>query len=165
MITLHTNLGDISIELDHVNTPKTAENFVKYAKNGHYDGLIFHRVIKDFVIQAGGFDSNMASRDPQQPIRNEADTGEKNTKGSLAMARTMDPHSACAQFFINLKDNDFLNHRSKSMEGWGYCVFGKVVDGMDVVSSIGGVKTSSAKGHDDVPVEPVVIESLTIQED
>ena len=162
MITLHTNFGDIKIELDFDKAPKTAANFKQYAEDGFYNGTIFHRVIDGFMIQGGGFDESMQQKATRDPIENEADNGLTNNTGTLAMARTMDPHSASAQFFINVKDNDFLNHTGKNAQGWGYCVFGKVVDGMDAVNKIKGVKTGSSAGHQDVPVESVVIESVTV---
>ena len=165
MITLKTNYGDIKLALDFENTPVTAKNFESYAKQGFYDGTIFHRVIDNFMIQGGGFESGMNEKNTDAPIKNEADKGGKNVRGSIAMARTMDPHSASAQFFINVKDNDFLNYRSKDINGWGYCVFGKVVEGMDIVDKIKVVKTTSKKGHDDVPVDDVIIEDVIVEED
>lgn len=165
MITLHTNYGDISIILDFENTPVTAKNFLDYARDGFYEGTIFHRVIDGFMIQGGGFDNKMNKKNTKAPIKNEAKTGGKNKRGSLAMARTSDPHSASAQFFINVKDNDFLNFKSESGDGWGYCVFGQVTEGMDVVDKIKKVSTTSRAGHQDVPVEPVVIEKVIISED
>lgn len=165
MITLTTNHGDISISLDTENTPKTAENFLHYAKSGFYDGTIFHRVIDNFMVQGGGLDKEMNEGETKASIENEAKSGKKNTRGSLAMARTSEPHSASSQFFINVKDNDFLNFRSESIDGWGYCVFGEVVEGMDVVDAIKKTPTGSHKGHQDVPVDPVIIESVTITED
>lgn len=164
MITLETNHGDITIELDFKNTPKTAENFLDYAKNGFYDGTIFHRVINGFMIQGGGFDADMQQKSVNAAIMNEAKTGQKNKRGTIAMARTSDPHSATAQFFINVADNDFLNFSSESPNGWGYCVFGAVTNGMDVVDKIKGVATTSRRGHQDVPNEPVVIKKVTIAE-
>jgi peptidyl-prolyl cis-trans isomerase B (cyclophilin B) len=165
MITLQTNYGPIVIELDTVNTPQTAENFLAYAKNGFYEGTIFHRVINDFMIQGGGFDEKMQQKTPSKNIKNEAKAGQSNKKGTLAMARTSDPHSASSQFFINVKDNDFLNFTSESGNGWGYCVFGKVVEGMDVVEQIKKVATTTRGGHQDVPAEPVIIEKVLITED
>ncbi len=162
MITLHTNFGDIKLQLDFDKAPKTAANFKQYAEDGFYDGTIFHRVIDGFMIQGGGFDANMAQKDTREPIENEADNGLSNDNGTVAMARTMDPHSASAQFFINVKDNDFLNHTGKDSQGWGYCVFGKVVEGMDVVSQIKGVKTGNSGGHQDVPTEAVLIERVSV---
>ncbi|WP_018417250.1 peptidylprolyl isomerase [Teredinibacter turnerae] len=162
MITLHTTFGDITLELDFEKAPKTAANFKQYAEDGHYNGTIFHRVIDGFMVQGGGFSDDMSQKATRDHIENEADNGLKNDTGTIAMARTMDPHSASAQFFINVKDNDFLNYRSKDMQGWGYCVFGKVTAGMDVVNKIKGVKTGNRGGHSDVPVDPVVIESVTV---
>ncbi|MCA6060905.1 MULTISPECIES: peptidylprolyl isomerase [Thalassolituus] len=162
MILLKTNFGDIKIELNHEKAPKTAANFEKYVKEGYYDGVIFHRVIDGFMIQGGGFAPGMVNKETDMPIENEADNGLKNTVGTLAMARTMDPHSASAQFFINVSDNDFLNHTSKSTQGWGYAVFGEVVEGMDVVNRIKAVKTTTRMGHQDVPVEDVIIEKAEI---
>lgn len=162
MITLHTNYGDIELELDFEKAPKSAANFKQYAEDGYYDGTIFHRVISNFMIQGGGFNETMEQQQTRAPIENEADNGLSNDKGTVAMARTMDPHSASAQFFINVKDNHFLNFKSKDMQGWGYCVFGKVTKGLDVVEKIKDVKTTTASGHQDVPVEPVIIESVTV---
>lgn len=162
MITLHTNHGDIVIELDFDKAPKTAANFKQYAEEGFYNGTIFHRVIDGFMVQGGGMTEDMEQKKTRAPIENEADNGLKNVTGSLAMARTNDPHSATAQFFINVKDNSFLNHSSKSAQGWGYCVFGKVTEGMDVVNKIKGVKTGNKGFHQDVPVEPIVIEKVTV---
>jgi peptidyl-prolyl cis-trans isomerase B (cyclophilin B) len=164
MITLQTNYGDINVELDFENTPKTAENFLAYAKSGFYNGTIFHRVINGFMIQGGGFDGEMDQKKGNPPIENEADKSLPNKKGTLSMARTSDPHSASSQFFINVADNDFLNYKSKSPEGWGYCVFGKVVSGMDVVDKIKAVSTTRRAGHQDVPVNDVVIEKVVVVE-
>jgi len=157
MIKLETSKGDIQIELDSEKAPVTVENFLGYVRSGHYDGTIFHRVIDGFMIQGGGFDHEMKQKDTREPIKNEADNGLKNEKYTLAMARTMDPHSATAQFFINVSDNSFLNHTAPNPRGWGYAVFGKVVEGQDVVDEIRKVKTGSHGPHQDVPVEPVVI--------
>lgn len=165
MIILHTNFGDIKLELDSDKAPESAKNFIEYVKSGHYDGTIFHRVISNFMIQGGGFDKDMQQKSTQAPIKNEANNGLKNDKGTIAMARTQDPHSASAQFFINVTDNDFLNHTAETTQGWGYAVFGKVVDGMDVVESIKGVKTTNSGFHQDVPAEPVIIESAEVVED
>ena len=162
MITLHTNFGDIEIELDSEKAPKTCANFLEYCKSGFYDGTIFHRVIDGFMVQGGGFDKDMKQKTTNAPIENEADNGLKNEVGTLAMARTMDPHSATAQFFINVKDNNFLNHSGKNAQGWGYAVFAKVTNGMDVINKIKEVDTGSHGMHQDVPVEPVIIESVTI---
>lgn len=164
MITLHTNYGDIELELDFDKAPKTAANFRQYAADGFYDGTIFHRVINNFMIQGGGFTEEMEQKKTRAPIDNEADNGLPNNTGTIAMARTSDPHSATAQFFINVKDNDFLNHKSKTPQGWGYCVFGKVTKGLEVVNKIKNVKTGSFGMHQDVPVETVVIERVTVQE-
>ncbi|MDX9874539.1 MAG: peptidylprolyl isomerase [Spongiibacteraceae bacterium] len=162
MITLHTNYGDIKLELDFDKAPKTAANFQEYVEAGHYDGTIFHRVIGNFMIQGGGFEPGMKQKETRAPIENEADNGLSNDTGTIAMARTMDPHSASAQFFINVADNTFLNHTSKTQQGWGYAVFGKVVEGMDVVNRIKAVATTSKAGHQDVPVEDVIIERATV---
>jgi peptidyl-prolyl cis-trans isomerase B (cyclophilin B) len=162
MIILSTNHGDISIELDYDKAPKTAANFEQYVRDGFYDGVIFHRVIDGFMLQGGGFTPGMKQKETRANIENEANNGLKNLTGTLAMARTMDPHSASAQFFINVKDNAFLDHTAETTQGWGYAVFGKVVDGMDVVNKIKGVKTTSRGGHQDVPAEDVIIESARI---
>jgi len=164
MIILQTNMGDIKLELDHEKAPKTAENFEQYVRDGFYDGVIFHRVINNFMIQGGGFEPGMAQKDTRSPIENEADNGLTNKKYTIAMARTMDPHSASAQFFINVADNSFLDHSAKTMEGWGYAVFGQVVEGEDIVDKIKGVSTTMRAGHQDVPVEDVVITAATIEE-
>ncbi len=157
MVTIKTSLGDIELELDDKAAPVTVLNFLKYATDGHYKGTIFHRVITGFMIQGGGFDGAFRQLPTMPPIKNEAANGLKNDRGTIAMARTQVVDSASSQFFINLSDNAFLNHRDKSMEGFGYCVFGKVVKGMDVVDKIAKVKTGSKGMHDDVPVENVVI--------
>lgn len=162
MITLHTNMGDIAIELDFEKAPVSAENFKQYAEDGFYEGTIFHRIIDGFMIQGGGFDKDMQQKETREPIINEADNGLTNDCYTLAMARTMDPNSASSQFFINVKDNDFLNHTAKTTQGWGYCVFGKVIDGTDVVDKMKGVATGSHGFHQDVPSEPVVIEKVTV---
>lgn len=162
MITLKTNRGDIVIELDNEKAPKTCENFEQYVKDGHFDGTIFHRVINGFMIQGGGFLPDMTQKTTREPIENEAKNGLSNVNGSIAMARTMDPHSATAQFFINVKDNSFLDHPGQ--DGWGYCVFGKVTDGMDVVNKIKEVDTTNRAGHSDVPAEAVVIEKAEISD-
>lgn len=162
MITLHTNYGDITLELDFEKAPKTAANFKQYAEDGFYDGTIFHRVINNFMIQGGGFTEDMQQKKTRETIENEADNGLKNDTYTIAMARTMDPHSATAQFFINVKDNNFLNHTAKNSQGWGYCVFAKVVAGTEVVDKIKGVSTTSKAGHQDVPNEPVVITKVTV---
>lgn len=163
MITLQTNFGDIKIELDFENTPNTAQNFLNYAQSGFYDGTIFHRVISGFMIQGGGFDVNMKQKHTENPIGNEGKKGNANKRGTIAMARTNDPHSATSQFFINVVDNDFLNFSSESPNGWGYCVFGKVIEGMDVVDQVRKVATTHRSGHQDVPVESVVIEKVIVQ--
>ena len=161
-IKLHTNFGVITLELDHDKAPVTAANFEQYVKDGFYNGVIFHRVIPGFMIQGGGMESGMKEKDTREPIANEADNGLKNARGTIAMARTSDPHSASAQFFINLVDNHFLNHTSKTNAGWGYAVFGKVVAGMDIVDKIATVKTGRSGMHRDVPLEEVVIEKTEI---
>lgn len=158
LIKLETSLGDIVIELDEAAAPKTCENFLRYVDAGLYDGTIFHRVISHFMIQGGGFDVAMKQKKTFEPLANEADNGLKNNMYTVAMARTQDPHSATSQFFINTADNAFLNYRSKDVQGWGYCVFGKVVEGQDVVDKIKNVPTRSKGSHDDVPTIPVVIE-------
>lgn len=162
MIKLNTNMGEITIELDFDKAPNTAANFQQYVEEGFYDGKIFHRVIDGFMIQGGGFDADMQEASTRAPIENEADSGLSNDNGTLAMARTNDPHSASSQFFINVTDNHFLNHSGKNPQGWGYAVFGKVVEGMDIVETIKGVKTGSHGHHQDVPLEAVVIESATV---
>ncbi len=161
MTTLHTNFGDITIELDFDKAPITAANFEKYARDGFYDDTIFHRVIDGFMVQGGGFDANMEQKETRETIVNEADNGLKNDCYTLAMARTMDPDSASAQFFINIKDNDFLNHSAKTTQGWGYCVFAKVTLGTDIVDKIKAVPTGSNGFHQDVPNEPVMINKVT----
>lgn len=163
MVTLQTNHGNIVLELDFDKTPTTAKNFAEYAKKGFYDGTIFHRVIGNFMIQGGGFDADMKQKKTDAPIDNEANKGGSNKRGTIAMARTGDPHSATAQFFINVVDNDFLNFKSETPNGWGYCVFGKVTDGMDVVDKIKAAATTNKAGHQDVPVEAVVIERVTVE--
>jgi peptidyl-prolyl cis-trans isomerase B (cyclophilin B) len=161
-VELTTNHGRIVLELADAEAPKTVENFLSYVRNGHYDGTIFHRVINGFMVQGGGFTAEMAQKPTQAPIQNEADNGLKNNAYTVAMARTGDPHSATAQFFINVSDNDFLNHSSKDMRGWGYAVFGKVTEGQDVVDQIKAVRTGTSRGHQDVPTQPVVIESAKV---
>ncbi len=163
-VLMHTNFGDITIELNYEKAPITAANFEQYVRDGFYDGVIFHRVIDGFMVQGGGFDVSMDQKETRANIENEADNGLTNDEGTLAMARTMDPHSASAQFFINFGDNGFLNHSGKNSQGWGYAVFGKVVDGMDVVNVIKKVSTTSKSGHQDVPADPVVIDSATMIE-
>jgi peptidyl-prolyl cis-trans isomerase B (cyclophilin B) len=157
MIILHTNHGDITLELDAENAPRTVENFLQYVRDGHYDNTIFHRVIDGFMVQGGGMEPGMKQKVTRAPVANEAGNGLKNLRYTVAMARTNDPHSATAQFFINVGDNDFLNHKGPSPQGWGYCVFGKVAAGQDVVDKIKGVRTGNSGGHQDVPVEDVVI--------
>ncbi|MFF4710575.1 peptidylprolyl isomerase [Streptomyces eurythermus] len=161
-VELNTSAGRIVLELNDAEAPKTVENFLAYVRSGHYDGTIFHRVINNFMIQGGGFTPDMKQKPTEAPIQNEADNGLKNDNYTVAMARTNDPHSATAQFFINVSDNAFLNHTSKSPNGWGYAVFGRVTEGQNVVDAIKGVKTGSRQGHQDVPTEPVVIESAKI---
>ncbi|TEW56086.1 peptidylprolyl isomerase [Psychromonas sp. RZ22] len=163
MITLHTNFGDIALEMNEEKAPKTVANFIKYATSGHYDNTIFHRVIDGFMIQGGGFAPGMEEKDSQKPIKNEANNGLSNVKYSVAMARTMEPHSASAQFFINVGDNKFLDFKSETTDGWGYCVFAKVVAGEDVVDKIKVVATGNAHYvHQDVPLDDVVITSVTV---
>ena len=163
-VLMKTNYGDITIELNNEKAPITAANFEQYVRDGFYDGVIFHRVIDGFMVQGGGFDVSMDQKETRANIENEADNGLTNDEGTLAMARTMDPHSASAQFFINVGDNAFLNHLGKNSQGWGYAVFGKVVDGMDVVNEIKNVSTTTKSGHQDVPKEPVVIDSASMIE-
>lgn len=164
MVKLHTNYGVITLTMMPEKAPKTVENFLNYVKEGFYDNTIFHRVIDGFMIQGGGFEPGMEQKDTKDPIENEANNGVSNNKGTVAMARTNDPHSATAQFFINVADNTFLNFRSESMDGWGYCVFAEVTDGMDVVEKIKNVKTGNHGYHQDVPVEDVVIQKAEISE-
>jgi len=163
-VRLTTNYGDIVLELNAQAAPKTTENFLSYVRNGFYNGVIFHRVIKDFMIQGGGFTPDMKQKTTNAPIANEADNGLKNDAGTIAMARTSDPNSASSQFFINTINNDFLNHKGKTVQGWGYCVFGKVTEGMDTVKKIEDVATTNRGGHQDVPKDPVIIESAVILE-
>lgn len=164
MVTLQTNYGTIKLSLFADKAPKTVENFLSYVKEGFYDNTIFHRVIDGFMIQGGGFEPGLDQKEVKAPIKNEANNGVANNKGTIAMARTNDPHSATAQFFINVGDNSFLNFRSESGDGWGYCVFGEVTEGMDVVDKIKAVKTGNAGHHQDVPVEDVVILKAEITE-
>ena len=161
-VQLTTNHGVITIALNEEKAPKTVANFKSYVEAGHYDGTIFHRVIKNFMIQGGGMEPGMNQKATQAPIENEAANGLKNKRGSIAMARTSDPHSATAQFFINVVDNDFLDFKAPSGQGWGYCVFGEVVEGMDVVDAIRKVKTGSKGFHQDVPAEDVIIEKAEV---
>lgn len=163
MITLHTNFGDIKLELNEEKAPKTVANFIKYAESGHYDNTVFHRVIEGFMVQGGGFSPGMEEKDTTKPVKNEASNGLSNKKYTVAMARTMEPHSASAQFFININDNKFLDFKSETSEGWGYCVFGEVVDGFDVVDKIKDVPTGNfGFVHQDVPLEDVLITNVTV---
>ena len=162
MVILHTTYGPITLELDAARAPNTVANFLEYVRSGHFDNTLFHRVIDGFMIQGGGFEPGMKQKPTAEPINNEANNGLKNVNGSIAMARTNDPHSATAQFFINVNDNDFLNHSSPTPQGWGYAVFGKVVEGLDIVEKIKKVKTGSKGFHQDVPVDDVVIEKAVI---
>ncbi|WP_110687201.1 peptidylprolyl isomerase [Salinicola aestuarinus] len=162
MIALQTNYGTLKLELDYDKAPKTAANFEQYVRDGHYDNTLFHRVIDGFMVQGGGFDTDFEQKSTRAPIDNEADNGLTNQKGTLAMARTQDPHSASAQFFVNVSDNDFLNHRDKSLQGWGYCVFGRVVEGMDVIDKIRQQPTGRRGMHSDVPVEDVILERAEV---
>jgi peptidyl-prolyl cis-trans isomerase B (cyclophilin B) len=164
MITFTTNMGSFSIELDFENAPLTAGNFLQYARDDFYTGTIFHRVINGFMVQGGGMNADMSQKAGRDPIENEADNGLKNEIGTLAMARTGDPHSASSQFFVNVADNSFLNHSGKNMQGWGYAVFGKVVDGMEVIESIKGVATGNFAGHGDVPTEAIEITETVISD-
>jgi peptidyl-prolyl cis-trans isomerase B (cyclophilin B) len=163
MIIFKTTLGDIKIELDFDKAPITAKNFQQYVEEGHYDGTIFHRVIKGFMAQGGGFAPGLEEKETRASIKNEANNGLGNTRGTLAMARTQEPHSASAQFFINLADNDFLDFKNESVQGWGYCVFGEVVEGMDVVDKMTLVETGNLHGHGDVPKEDIVIETAIVE--
>ncbi len=164
MITLHTTHGDIVLELDFAKAPKSSTNFLQYCKEGHYDGTIFHRVIPNFMIQGGGFEPGMKQKKTRAPIQNEGDNGLTNLNGTLAMARTNEPHSASSQFFINVTDNEFLNHSGKTAQRWGYAVFAKVTGSMDAMTKIKGVRTTSKGVHQDVPVEDVVINSVSVDE-
>ncbi len=161
-VQMQTNKGLIVLKLDAAKAPETVANFLEYARAGFYDGTIFHRVIPNFMIQGGGFEPGMSQKATRGQIKNEADNGLKNDVGTIAMARTSDPHSATAQFFINTKNNAFLNHSAPNTQGWGYCVFGKVTEGMDVIQAIEKVKTGNRGGHGDVPMEDVVIEKVTV---
>ncbi|WP_019625598.1 peptidylprolyl isomerase [Thioalkalivibrio sp. ALJT] len=160
-VAIETNHGRIVLELNAEAAPETVANFLAYVDDGFYNGTIFHRVIPGFMVQGGGFNENMSQKPTRDPIRNEADNGLKNETGAIAMARTQDPHSASAQFFINVNDNDFLNHTAPNTQGWGYAVFGKVTEGMDVVRKIEGVPTGRSGMHQDVPQEPVILQSVT----
>jgi len=161
-VKLQTNHGDITIQLDAAKAPETVANFIRYVESGFYDGTIFHRVIENFMIQGGGFDASFKQKKTEAPIDNEADNGLSNKRGTVAMARTGDPHSATAQFFINTKDNDFLDYRGKSTQDWGYAVFGEVIEGMEVVDAIRKVKTTMRGAHQDVPADNVVIEKAIL---
>ncbi|MEZ5524338.1 MAG: peptidylprolyl isomerase [Pseudomonadales bacterium] len=165
MIILHTNQGDIHIKLNAEKAPVSSQNFIDYVNDGFYNGTVFHRVIKNFMIQGGGFEAGMQEKSTRNPIENEANNGLSNLRGTIAMARTMVPHSATAQFFINVEDNTFLDHTSETTEGWGYAVFGEVVKGMDVVDKIREADTTTRMGHQDVPVDDMVIESAEVVDD
>lgn len=162
MVKLHTNFGVIALELDAAKAPETVKNFLAYVESGHYGNTIFHRVIDEFMVQGGGFEPGMKQKPTRAPVKNEATNGLKNDRYTVAMARTNEPHSASAQFFINLKDNDFLNHTAPTPQGWGYCVFGKVVEGQDVVDRIKAVKTGRSGMHQDVPQQDVIIERAEV---
>ena len=165
LVTISTSAGEIHLELDADNAPITVANFLKLAEDGYYSGTIFHRIIEGFMVQGGGLDENMTPKPTNtDPIQNEANNGLKNDRGTIAMARTMDPHSATGQFFINHKDNDFLNHTAETSQGWGYAVFGSVIDGMDVVDQIALSTTSTVGGYADAPLEPTIIHSVTVSE-
>ena len=163
VISIKTTSGDIKIELFDDKAPKTSENFKEYIKSGYFNNMIFHRVIKDFMIQGGGFDPEMQEKETMKPIMNEANNMVSNERGTIAMARTNDPHSASAQFFINLKDNTFLDFKSETVQGWGYCVFGKVIDGLEVIDKIAMVDTGSYGPHQDVPKDPIIIKEIIIE--
>lgn len=163
MVTLKTNYGDITLELDEAKAPESVKNFIEYARSGHYNGTVFHRVIDGFMIQGGGFTKDMDQKPTKAPIKNEAANGLKNKRGTIAMARTSDPNSATAQFFINVSDNDFLDYRGPAPHTIGYAVFGKVSKGMDIVDKIKGVSTGSSGGYQDVPKSPVIIESVEVK--
>jgi len=162
MVKLHTNFGVIALELDAAKAPETVKNFLAYVESGHYGNTIFHRVIDGFMVQGGGFEPGMKQKPTRAPVKNEATNGLKNDRYTVAMARTNDPHSASAQFFINLKDNDFLNHTATTPQGWGYCVFGKVVEGQDIVDRIKAVKTGRSGMHQDVPQQDVILERAEV---
>ena len=164
-VRLQTSYGAIIVELDPSKAPKTVNNFIAYVRDGFYDGTLFHRVMDGFMVQAGGFQPGMVQKPTRAPIENEAKNGLRNERGTLAMARTSDPHSATSQFFINVVDNDFLNYTTETPSGWGYCVFGKVVDGLTVVDRIRGVPTGSRAGHKNVPLNDVLIEKMEVLED
>ena len=163
VISIKTTSGDIKLELFDDKAPKTSENFKEYIKSGYFNNMIFHRVIKDFMIQGGGFDPDMQEKETMKPIMNEANNMVSNERGTIAMARTNDPHSASAQFFINLKDNTFLDFKSETVQGWGYCVFGKVIDGLEVIDKIAMVDTGSYGPHQDVPKDPIIIKEIIIE--
>ena len=164
MLKFHTTMGDFTIKLNHEKAPITAENFLQYAKDGYFNGTLFHRIIPGFMVQGGGLEPGMEDKGKghRNPIQNEADNGLKNVRGSVAMARTTDPHSATSQFFINLVDNSFLDHKSQTPQGWGYAVFGEVVEGMDMIDKMAKVETTSRRGHGDVPVEDIIIENVEV---
>ena len=164
-VRLETNKGVIVLELDATAAPKTVENFLGYVQDGFYDGTIFHRVIKQFMVQGGGFTTDMEQKSTRGQIQNEADNGLKNKRGTIAMARTSDPHSATSQFFINIVDNAYIDFTAKNAQGWGYCVFGKVIEGLDVIDAIEAVKTTTKRPHQDVPIEPVIIEKAVVVEE
>ena len=164
IVTLTTSLGAIELQLDAGSAPDTVSNFIAYVEGGHYDGILFHRVIPNFMIQGGGMRVGLVENPTRAPIENEADNGLKNLRGTIAMARTQDPHSATAQFFINLKDNSFLDHTEKSPAGWGYAVFGQVISGMDVVDQIASVETRSVGYHENVPIDDVIIEHARLRD-
>ncbi len=164
LVDLDTSKGTIQLELDDEKAPLTVKNFITNVENGHFDGTVFHRVIKGFMVQGGGFEPGMKQKPSDAPVENEANNGLKNVRGSVAMARTNDPHSATAQFFINVSDNDFLNHSAPTPQGWGYCVFAEVVDGLDVLDAIRKVKTGNKGGHQDVPTDDVIIEKAVVTE-
>jgi peptidyl-prolyl cis-trans isomerase B (cyclophilin B) len=162
MVKLHTNFGVITLDLDAAKAPETVKNFIAYVESGHYGNTVFHRVIDGFMVQGGGFEPGMKQKPTRAPVKNEATNGLKNDRYTVAMARTNDPHSATAQFFINVKDNDFLNHTAQTPQGWGYCVFGKVVEGQDVVDRIKAVKTGRSGMHQDVPQQDVIVERAEV---
>ena len=162
IVTFKTNMGDFTVQLEPERAPKTVANFLKYVRDGHYDGTIFHRVIAKFMVQGGGFLPNLQKRDTREPITNEANTGLKNERGTIAMARTADPHSATAQFFVNVIYNRFLDHTAKTQQGWGYTAFGRVIDGMNIVGRMAKVKTGTKGPYSDVPNDPIIIEKATI---
>jgi len=162
MIKMHTSMGLITLELDHEKAPKTAANFEQYAKDGFYDGTIFHRVIPGFMVQGGGMEPGMNEKSTRANIENEANNGLQNEVGTIAMARTPDPHSASSQFFLNVSNNGFLNFTAPTQQGWGYCVFGKIVDGLDIMMEMSKVSTGNAGGHQDVPTVDVMIEKVEV---